>query len=116
MDNQKKTPLWLTIVRIGLWVLPFALLLVMYLIKQFSNDYEAVRNIFSVGVLVAMVVGLIIRIFADNVLTPNLNFIGCSLLYGGGIVVFSSSVILGQDKQQNPFRQKPYRKASSPLF
>lgn len=102
VDKQKTKQIWLKIVRICIWLLPFAAVGVMLLIKQFSGDYETVRNVFSVGGLVAMVVGLIIRLFADDVLTPNLNFIGRSLVYGGGVVLFGASVFLGQAQTTEP--------------
>lgn len=100
MKNKKSCLFGEKIIRVCIWLLPFALIGVMFLVKQSSSDYETIRKYFIFIGFGMAVVGLFLRLATDN-------FYGHFLVYGGVIVLSGTSLLLGGGQTTEPVPVEP---------
>ena len=100
MENQKKLPLWKKIVEACIWLLPFALIGVMLLVKQFAHDYETIGKYFGFTGVAMAVTGLFLRFITENSYAR-------FLVYGGVMVMSGNSLVLGGGQTTEPIPVEP---------
>ena len=98
--NEQKKLLWKKIIRACIWALPFALIGVMLLVKQFGSDYETIRNYFIFTGIAMALVGLSLRLTTDS-------SYGRFLVYGGVMVMSGTSLFLGGGQTTEPVLVEP---------